>query len=183
MSKVFVELLQDFVNAHKDNLESRKTQLSSKDNKDVEKGLGVLSNYLNGHNHTDATTAHGFELLRRLAYCQAQLYKAWIEASDEVADRLAEMKDLEYGSKELTSLCINTFEEKFTMLFKSPEFASNMGKMLNSLIESVRERDEISQAFLDSLSKISENSNFKQNINKLSEIVEMNRDNSKGCTE
>jgi len=141
----------------KNNSKSHKTLnlLSNTDDKNIEKL--IFTSGLDGHASVDVATANGFELFTRFAYCQALLYKAWVEASDELASKVTKSIDLDHNnSKELTSLYIDTFEKVFTNLFKSPEFASNLGKLLNSLMECIKEKDNVSKIFL-SLPKIPEN--------------------------
>jgi hypothetical protein len=91
--------------------------------------------------------ASGLEFLKRVGYCQALLYKAWVEASDEVARKVRNISNDAGNSKELLPLYVNTFEEKFTNLFRSPEFSLNVSKILASLMESIRTNDGNNPAF------------------------------------
>lgn len=104
------------------------------------------------HAKHDADISHegvasGLELLKRVGYCQALLYKAWVEASDEVAGKLRNISNDSGSSKELLPLYVNTFEEKFTNLFRSPEFSLNVSRILTSLMESIRTNDGNNPAF------------------------------------
>lgn len=128
----------------------------------------VLALYLNeNNNNIDAKTANGLEFVTRFAYCQVLLYKAWVEASDVLANKLTNSSHPNNDSSELTSLYIDTFEETFTSLFRSPQFAWNIGKLLNSLIENIKNNNDMSETFLDSLTKIQEKieRNKEQGIN------------------
>ncbi len=94
-----------------------------------------------GNQHAEAMD-NLFKLLTRFGYCQALLYKAWVEASSEIESTVVKKKDINNNNtEESNSLYIDTFEEKFTTLFQSPEFASNASKLLNSLVECIKQRD------------------------------------------
>lgn len=138
------------------NSESHRTSniLPETTDKSIAELQKVLALYLNEHNNIDTTTANGLEFFTRFAYCQALLYKAWVEASDSLANKLTKSSNPNNDSNELTSLYIDTFEETFTSLFRSPQFAWNMGKLLNSLIEHIKTNSDVSEIVLDSLTKI-----------------------------
>ncbi len=144
----------------KNNSNSQTLKVHSKaDDKNIGEHPAVFTTDLNGHTNMDTATGSGFELLTRFAYCQALLYKAWVEASDKLAGKVTESVNHDLNnSKELASLYIDTFEETFTDLFRSPEFASNLARLLNSLTECIKQKDNISEIFLNSLSKIPANS-------------------------
>lgn len=138
------------------NSESHKTSniLPETTDKSIAKLQKVLALYLNEHNNIDTTTANGLEFFTRFAYWQALLYKTWVEASDVLANKLTKSSNPNNDSNELTPLYIDTFEETFTSLFRSPQFAWNMGKLLNSLIEHIKTNGDMSEIVLDSLTKI-----------------------------
>ena len=141
------------------NCKSPKTLKAS--SKTADKGIGerqkVFGYNLNEQNAIDATTTNGFEFFTRFAYCQALLYKAWVEASDELANKVPKSMNRHANSKEATSLYIDTFEETFTNLFRSPQFVSNLGKLLNCFMEHIKANNDMPGVFLNSLSKIQEN--------------------------
>jgi len=141
---------------NKNNSRSHKSlkKASQTSNNDIEGDQPMGINKQNGHDIMNTTMVNGKELFTRLAYCQALLYKAWVEAADDLTNKVTKTKanNLD-NSKDLTSLYIDTFEEKFTNLFKSPEFASNLCKLLNALMQSIREKDNISKIFLNTLPK------------------------------
>lgn len=139
-----------------------------------------MTSDLNGHKGMSAAGANGFEFFTRLVYCQALLYKTWAETSDELAQMTKSIDPNPHDSKKRTSLYINIFEEKFTNLFRSPEFASNMGKLLNSLLECIKEKDNISRIFLNNLPKISADLKLEKSKNDMKKVGEVNFDNGKG---
>lgn len=151
----------NLLNVHgKNDSKSKSLKTAKVDNKNTEKQPTILTSDLNGHNGLDAAATNGFEFFTRLAYCQALLYKSWVETADELASNVAKSANpSNNNSKELTSLYIDAFEEKFTDLFRSPEFASNLGKLLNCLMVCIKEKDDISEIFLNNpLPKISKSS-------------------------
>lgn len=87
----------------------------------------------------------GFEFFTRFTYCQALLFKSWIEASDQVTKKLSTVKRGSKNSKEISTLYIKIHEEIFTNLFKSPEYASNLGKMINASMSLIRNYKTISE--------------------------------------
>ncbi len=155
-----------------------KTQANASD-KNIKKLPAIFASGLNGDGTMDTAAANGFELFTRFAYCQSLLYKAWVEASDELARNLAKSVNHDHNiSKEITSLYIDTFEETFTSLFRSPEFASNLGKLLNSLMGCIKEKDNASEIFLNGLSRILENLKLEKEERITSgEVVRLNFDN------
>ena len=153
---------------------NRKTRTKAGD-KNIREYPAIFTSNLDGYTNIDTATANGFELFTRFTYCEALLYKAWVEASDTLADKVTKSinRDLN-NSKDHTSLYIDTFEETFTDLFRSPEFASNLSKLLDSLMEIIKEKDNISEIFLNSLPRIPENSKdrkrLKDDMNEVGEI-------------
>ncbi len=145
--------------SEQNNCKSHETLKAS--SKTADKGIGerqkVFRYDLNEQNTIDATTTNGFEFFTRFAYCQALLYKAWVEASDELANKVPKSMNHHANSKETTSLYIDTFEETFTNLFRSPQFVSNLGKLLNSLMEHIKANNDMPRVFLNSLSEIQKN--------------------------
>lgn len=136
--------------------------------KNVERELATFANNLNGHIGMDTVTANGFEFFTRFAYCQALLYKAWVEASDRLASKMTESTNHERNNnskEELTSLYIDTFEEIYTDLLRSPEFASSLGKLLNSLMGCIKETDNVSGTFLNGQPKNGKSANRKRTVN------------------
>ena len=87
----------------------------------------------------------GFEFFTRFTYCQALLFKSWVEASDQVAKKLPDVKRDSKNSKEISTLHIKIYEETFTNLFKSPEYASNLGKMINASMSLIRNYKVVSE--------------------------------------
>ncbi|MDE1826951.1 MAG: hypothetical protein KGH99_02820 [Thaumarchaeota archaeon] len=77
-----------------------------------------------------AAVADRSEFFTAFAYCQALIFKSWIEASDKLVKRMQAEKGQE--SSEIPSLYVDIHEEIFTTLFKSPEYASNLGRMINA---------------------------------------------------
>lgn len=76
------------------------------------------------------------EFFTRFTYCQTLLFKSWVEASDQVSKKLPTVKS---GLKNsISTLYIKIYEETFTNLFKSPEYASNLGKMINASMALIR---------------------------------------------
>lgn len=76
------------------------------------------------------------EFFTRFTYCQTLLFKSWVEASDQVSKKLPTVKSDSKNS--ISTLYIKTYEETFTNLFKSPEYASNLGKMINASMVLIR---------------------------------------------
>ncbi|MGI0065298.1 MAG: poly(R)-hydroxyalkanoic acid synthase subunit PhaE, partial [Nitrosotalea sp.] len=78
-----------------------------------------------------AVMSDRLEFFTRLTCCQALLFKSWVEASNKLIKKI----QIEKGNRkspDIPSLYINIHEEVFTNLFKSPEYASNLGKMINA---------------------------------------------------
>lgn len=101
----------------------------------------------------------GLEFFTRFTYCQTLLFKSWIEASDQVAKKLPSVKRDSKNSKEIYALYIKTYEETFTNLFKSPEYASNLGKMINASMVLIRNSKTISKKNRDFDKKYISNKN------------------------
>lgn len=72
--------------------------------------------------------ASSMEFFRSFTYCQTLLWKSWLEASDKLT------KQIRIGGEnsEISSVYVDIHEEIFTNLFKSPEYASNLGRMINA---------------------------------------------------
>ncbi|MEM2760862.1 MAG: hypothetical protein QXU32_11080 [Nitrososphaerales archaeon] len=112
----------------------------------------VLMDFLSlGSEHDDALRSNGTEVLTRFAYCQALLYKAWVDASDEIADKLTKSTNKNKNPKDLTALYIETFETRFTELFRTPEFMSNLSRLLDSLMEQMKANNVMLETFQDNL--------------------------------
>lgn len=90
----------------------------------LEKNLAEQENQLVG-------TADRLEFFTRFTCCQALLFKSWVEASDKLMKKIQEEKENQKSS-EIPSLYVDIHEEVFTNLFKSPEYASNLGGMINA---------------------------------------------------
>ncbi len=113
--------------------------------KNAKKWSSLFDIDLSKHTDADPVTTNVFELFTRFAYCQALLYKAWVEASDKVASEMTRVGEQISTNSNISSLYIDTFEDAFTNLFRSPEFALNAGKLLNSLMEYTKNRSDISK--------------------------------------
>jgi hypothetical protein len=83
------------------------------------------------------------EFLTRFTYCQAMLFKSWVEASDQIAKKLPTIKKDSKNS--IPALYIKICEETFTSLFKSSEYASNLGKMINASMSLIRNYSTVSE--------------------------------------
>ena len=70
-----------------------------------------------GNQHAEAMD-NLFELLTRFGYCQALLYKAWVEASSEIESTVVKKKDINNNNtEESNSLYIDTFERRVIIAF------------------------------------------------------------------
>ena len=101
----------------------------------------------------------GLEFFTRFTYGQALLFKSWVEASDQVAKKLPAVKRDSKNSKEIYTLYIKTYEETFTNLFKSPEYASNLGKMIDASMALIRNSKAVSKKNRDFDKKYPSNKN------------------------
>lgn len=72
--------------------------------------------------------ASSMEFFRSFAYCQTLLWKSWLEASDKLTKKIRIGEE----NSEISSVYVDIHEEIFTNLFKSPEYASNLGRMINA---------------------------------------------------
>lgn len=72
--------------------------------------------------------ASSMEFFMSFAYCQTLLCKSWLEASDKLTKEVRAEKE----HSEIPSAYVDVHEEIFTNLFKSPEYASNLGRMINA---------------------------------------------------
>ncbi len=133
MSKQVVKMLDA---SQKNNSVSHKMDkiLSKADHENIVKETKLIEN--SNENNNDKITSSGFEFFTRLSYCQAMLYKTWVESSDKASSILSLTKS--DNKKEITSLHIGIYEDAFTNLFKSSEYASNLGKLLNSAMDYVK---------------------------------------------
>ncbi len=71
------------------------------------------------------------EFFTGYACCQALIFKSWVEASDKLIKKI----QTEKGNQEnlgIPSLYVDIHEDVFTNLFKSSEYASNLGRMINA---------------------------------------------------
>lgn len=68
------------------------------------------------------------EFFTGFAWCQALIFKSWVEASDRLMRSHSEAGQ----DREVSSLYIDIHEEIFTNLFKSQLYASNVGRMVNA---------------------------------------------------
>ncbi len=69
-----------------------------------------------------------FDFFTGFAWCQALIFKSWLEASDKLVRLQSEMVE----KKEISSLYVDVHEEVFTNLFKSQLYASSLGRMINA---------------------------------------------------
>lgn len=72
--------------------------------------------------------ANGMDFFMGFTYCQTLLCKSWLEASSKLAKKIQAEKE----NSEIPSAYVEVHEEVFTNLFKSPEYASNLGRMINA---------------------------------------------------
>jgi hypothetical protein len=87
-------------------------------------------------------TANRLEFYTRFACCQVLLFKSWIEASDKLIKKIQTEKKNQKSS-EISSLYVDIHEEVFTGLFKSPEYASNLGRMINASMLMIKNYNNI----------------------------------------
>jgi hypothetical protein len=76
-------------------------------------------------------TSDRLEFFTRFACCQTLLFKSWVEASDKLMKKVQAEK-IDQKNADIQSLYVDIHEEIFTNLFKSPEYASNLGGMINA---------------------------------------------------
>jgi hypothetical protein len=132
--------------------------------KNAKKWSSLFAINLNKRTNADPATSNGFELFTRFAYCQALLYKAWVEASDKVANEMTRVGEQDNKDSNVISLYVDTFEDVFTNLFRSPEFSLNASKLLNSLMEYSKNGDDIAKILGSyKMTEISKNRNDAAN--------------------
>ncbi len=82
-------------------------------------------------------TSDKLEFCTRFAYCQVLLFKSWVEASDKLMKKVQAEK-MDQRNIDIQSLYVDIHEEIFTNLFKSPEYASNLGRMVNASMNMIK---------------------------------------------
>lgn len=107
----------------------------------------------------DDAVLKGLEFFNTAAYCQTMLCKAWLEASDKLVKKMKVLDNEHGNSADIKSLYIDTFEETFTSLFRSPEYAIGISRMVNSMVECANTNREL---FLDGLGKVLDSSSNKE---------------------
>ena len=80
------------------------------------------------------------------AYCQILLCKSWLEALDKLTKKIQKEKE----NSEISSVYVDVHEEIFTNLFKSPEYASNLGRMINASMITMKNWKILAQNSSDS---------------------------------
>ncbi|MDE1764808.1 MAG: hypothetical protein KGI27_00900 [Thaumarchaeota archaeon] len=75
------------------------------------------------------SVSNDLEFVTGLAWCQALLFKSWIEAFDKLIKTREEKRG---DALEISSLYVDIHEEVFTNLFKSQLYTSNLGRMINA---------------------------------------------------
>lgn len=82
-------------------------------------------------------TSDKLEFFTRFACCQVLLFKSWVEASDKLMKKV-QVEKTDQGNIDIQSLYVDIHEEIFTNLFKSPEYASNLGRMINASMSLIK---------------------------------------------
>lgn len=90
--------------------------------------------------------ASSMEFFRSFAYCQTLLCKSWLEASDKLTNKVRVGEE----NSEISSVYVDIHEEIFTSLFKSPEYASNLGRMINASMIMMKNWKTLAQNISDS---------------------------------
>lgn len=90
--------------------------------------------------------ASSMEFFRSFAYCQTLLCKSWLEASDKLTKKVRAEKE----NLEISSAYVDVHEEVFTNLFKSSEYASNLGRMINASMIMMKNWKTLAQNISDS---------------------------------
>jgi hypothetical protein len=91
--------------------------------------------------------ASSVEFFRSFVYCQTLLCKSWLEASDKLTKKV----QIEKENLDISSAYVDVHEEIFTTLFKSPEYASNLGRMINASMVMMKNWKILAQNSSDSI--------------------------------
>lgn len=108
-----------------------------------------------GQENQQVVVSDRLEFFTRLTCCQALLFKSWVEASDKLIKKIQIEKE-NRKSSDIPSLYIDIHEEIFTNLFKSPEYASNFGRMINASM-SIMKNCNILGSHSDEISDLNKN--------------------------
>lgn len=108
-------------------IQSFRTKISQKKHESIQ----TQSEENLSEHEKQAAVADRSEFFTAFAYCQALIFKSWIEASDKLIKKIQAKKE-DRESSEIPSLYIDIHEEIFTTLFKSSEYAANLGRLINS---------------------------------------------------
>lgn len=112
----------------KNNCKSQKLE-KLLDQEEIEKT--PIAKNLADDNFTKIVTS-GFEVFIGISCCQSMLYKTWLDASDQVSSKIQGLAETGITQERISSLHIEVCDDVFTSLFKSSEYASNLGRMINS---------------------------------------------------
>ena len=119
----------DFLN--KDNEKDIEIKsLRSRYHKNHESIQTQLEENLDEHEKQSPLVRDRLEFFTSFTCCQAMIFKSWIEAYDKLIKKIQVEKESERS--DIPLLYVDIHEEIFSNLFKSTEYASNLGRMINS---------------------------------------------------
>lgn len=146
----------------KNNCKSQKLE-ALLDQKEIEK-TSIAKN-LADNSFTKIATS-GFEVFMRISCCQSMLYKTWLDASDQVSSKIQGLAETAITQERISSLHIEVCDDAFTRLFKSSEYASNLGRMINSAMDYMVAWKQYQETISSTVNADSESNNQEKIKNK-----------------